>query len=177
MITLKKYRFAILFGFLSLILTFFIPLTDVKPLMVSANSAKEMLMVLPPIFVLLGILDIWVSRETMIRYMGEESGFKGILFAFVLGTAAAGPLYAAFPIAGILLKKGAKFSNILVFIGTWSTAKIPMLLMEASYLGTKFMVIRFVLSMLGICLITVITEKALNQKDRELIYQKATSRD
>lgn len=175
MINIKKYRFAILFGLISIILTFFIPLTEVKPLMVSAKNAKEMLTVLPPIFILLGLLDVWVSRETMIRYMGEESGFKGILFAFVLGTAAAGPLYAAFPIAGILLKKGAKFSNILVFIGTWSTAKIPMLLMEGSYLGMKFMTIRFILSMAGILLITIITEKALNQKDRELIYEKARS--
>ena len=158
-------------------MTFFLPVTDVKPLAISVKSAREMAMILPPVFVLLGLLDIWVSRETMMRYMGEKSGFKGIAFGFLLGTAAAGPLYAAFPIAGILLKKGAKFTNILVFIGTWSTAKIPMLLMEASYLGTKFMVIRFALSMIGILLITYITEKALTQKDRELIYEKATARE
>ena len=47
-------------------------------------SFKEMLLVLPPIFILIGLLDVWVPKETMIKYMGEGSGFKGILLAFFL---------------------------------------------------------------------------------------------
>jgi uncharacterized membrane protein YraQ (UPF0718 family) len=44
-----------------------------------------MLSVIPPIFVLLGLLDVWVQRETMIKLMGEKSGFVGIALAFFLG--------------------------------------------------------------------------------------------
>ncbi|MBU4293997.1 MAG: hypothetical protein KJ770_08115, partial [Actinobacteria bacterium] len=33
-------------------------------------SFKEMLLVLPPIFILIGLLDVWVPKETMIKYMG-----------------------------------------------------------------------------------------------------------
>ena len=83
----------------------------------------EMLSVIPPIFILLGLLDVWVQRETMIKLMGEKSGILGILIAFFLGSGAAGPLYAAFPIAGVLLKKGSKFSNVLIFICSLSTTK------------------------------------------------------
>jgi len=91
--------------------------------------------------------------------MGENSGFIGVAIAFFLGSAAAGPLYAAFPVAGILLKKGSKLSNVLIFIGAWSTTKIPLLLFEASSLGWKFMVLRFVINIPGIALIAYLTEK------------------
>lgn len=38
----------------------------------------EMLSIIPPIFILLGLLDVWVQRETMIKLMGKESGILGI---------------------------------------------------------------------------------------------------
>jgi len=68
-----------------------------KALSITGNSVKKMLLVIPPIFILLGLLDVWVPRETMIKYMGEGSGLKGVLLAIFIGSAAAGPLYGAFP--------------------------------------------------------------------------------
>ena len=38
---------------------------------ITAFSLKEMLLVMPPVFILLGLLDVWVPRETMIRLMVE----------------------------------------------------------------------------------------------------------
>jgi len=64
---------------------------------ISGGSLLEMLSNLPPIFVLLGLLDVWVQRETMIKYMGEGSGAKGTLLAFILGSAAAGLFMPRFP--------------------------------------------------------------------------------
>ena len=88
---------------------------------------------------------------------------------------AAGPLYAAFPIAGVLLQKGSKFSNVIIFIGAWSTTKIPMLLFEASSMGWKFMMIRFVIDIPGIMLIAYVTERLLNEKEKQYIYDSAGS--
>ena len=69
------------------------------------GQTKTMLLVVPPIFIILGLLDVWVPRETMMRFMGPGSGPKGPLIAFALGSAAAGPLYGAFPIAAGPKKK------------------------------------------------------------------------
>lgn len=63
------------------------------------------------IFILLGLLDVWVDRQTMMKYTGKGSGLKVILISFLLGSAAAGPLYAAFPVATVMLKKEAVFST------------------------------------------------------------------
>ena len=132
-------------------------------------SFQEMLSVLPPIFVLLGLLDVWVDRATMVKYTGKGSGVKGVLIAFLLGSAAAGPLYAAFPFAGVMLKKGSSLMNVLIFIGAWSTTKIPLLAFEAASMGLKFTLIRLGLSLIGIPLIAFVTEKTLRKQDFEEI--------
>jgi uncharacterized membrane protein YraQ (UPF0718 family) len=123
----------------------------------------------------LGLLDVWVKRETMIKFMGEKSGIIGVLLAFLLGSAAAGPLYAAFPVAAVLLKKGSKFSNVLIMIGAWSTTKIPLLLFEASSMGIKFMITRFILNIFGIAIIAYTVEKLLSKREIDKIYNNAAS--
>ena len=146
-----------------------------KALCISAYSFKEMLLVIPPVFVLLGLLDVWIPRETMIKYMGEGSGLKGIILAVLLGSAAAGPLYGAFPVAAVFMKKGVKFSNILIFIGAWSTTKIPMFLFEIASLGAKFAFTRLIVDIPGIIIIAFILSKLVSKNEVETIYKNAAS--
>lgn len=136
-------------------------------------SFKEMLMVIPPIFVLLGLLDVWVPREVIIKYMGEKSGFIGIVLAFVIGSAAAGPLYGAFPVAAVFMRKGVKFSNILVFIGAWSTTKIPLLLFELSALGWKFTLTRLLVDIPGIIVIAYLLGMTIKDHEVKALYSNA----
>lgn len=170
---LKRYRLFLVLAAINVVIVFALPSVGMKSLSHTADNALEMLSVIPPIFILLGLLDVWVQRDTMIKLMGEKSGFIGILIAFFLGSAAAGPLYAAFPIAGVLLKKGSKLSNVLIFIGAWSTTKIPMLLFETTSMGWKFMLTRFLIDIPGIALIAFVTEKLLKAEDKKIIYENA----
>ena len=172
---IKRYKFFIILVAVNLGILVLYPFIGQKSLSITWSNTIEMLSVLPPIFILLGLLDVWVQRETMIKLMGEKSGFIGGALAFFLGSAAAGPLYAAFPVAGVLLKKGSKFSNVLIFIGAWSTTKIPMLLFEASSMGWKFMITRFIIDIPGIALIAYVTEKLLNEKEKQYIYDNAVN--
>ena len=122
-------------------------------------------------FILLGLLDVWVDRSTMIRLTGNGSGLKGVLISFLMGSAAAGPLYAAFPVAGMMLKKGSSLMNVFIFIGAWSTTKIPMLAFEGANLGLTFTLLRLGLSIVGILIIALITEKSLNKEQQEELYR------
>lgn len=141
----------------------------------TTSSLMEMILVLPPVFILLGLLDVWVKRETMVKMMGKDSGIMGILLAFFLGSAAAGPLYAAFPVALTLLKKGSSFRNVLILIGAWSTTKIPLLIFEASSMGLNFTLIRFGLNIFGILGIALISEIVLGHKELEEIHARSLS--
>jgi len=175
--TLKRYRGFIIVLIAMLILTAINNDLGTKALGISLNSIGEMLLIIPPVFILLGLLDIWVPRETMVRYMGEGSGLKGILLAFFIGSAAAGPLYGAFPVAAVFMKKGVKFSNILIFIGAWSTTKIPMFLFEMGSLGSRFAIARLLIDIPGIIIIAYILSKIMSREEVEKMYEKAKNMD
>ncbi len=169
---LKRYSFFIII----LVITLIITLADFNKGqnigLIALDSFKQMLAVLPPIMLLLGLLDIWVPRETMIKYMGNNSGILGVVLAILLGSLAAGPVYAAFPITAIFIKKGAKFSNIMVFMGAWCTTKIPTSLFELSALGYKYTFTRLLVNLPSIILLAYLIEKLLSKDDLEEIYNK-----
>lgn len=161
---LKRYRVFLLFSCVGAALLLIAPDTGWKALSLTRDNVLEMLSFLPPIFVLLGLLDVWVDRETMMKYMGDNSGLRGHLLAFILGSAAAGPLYAAFPMAGVMLKKGASMMNVFIFIGAWSTTKVPLIMFETATLGFRFMILRLAFNIVGI----VIIAKILNAEARKV---------
>lgn len=174
---IKRYRVFLIVLLAMIILTLFNRQLGLKSLSITGNSVKEMLLVIPPIFILLGLLDVWVPRETMVKYMGEGSGLKGILLAIFIGSAAAGPLYGAFPVAAVFMKKGVKFMNLLIFIGAWSTTKIPMFLFEVAALGTKFAIARLLIDIPGIIIIAFILSKMVSKKEVAELYERANTID
>lgn len=139
------------------------------------DQLKTMLLVLPPIFLLLGLLDVWVPKKMLMKYMGPQSGLTGPLIAFVLGSVAAGPLYGAFPVSAVLMKKGASFTNILIFIGAWSTTKIPMFLFEMHALGTRFAVARLVIDIPGILIIAFALKAIIPAREVARLYAAVES--
>lgn len=168
---IKRYKVFLLLVLINVVIGLIIPDVGLSSASITLQNFIEMISVIPPIFILLGLLDVWVDRATMMKYTGKGSGLKGILIAFLLGSAAAGPLYAAFPIAGVMLKKGSSLFNVFIFIGAWSTTKIPMLTFEAASLGLNFTLTRLALSIIGILIIAAVTEKTLNQEQQKDIYE------
>jgi uncharacterized membrane protein YraQ (UPF0718 family) len=170
---LKRYRFLLGMLGMTLIILFINQDLGMRIFMASWDNILGMLSVLPPIFVLIGLLDVWVKKETMVKYMGEDSGIVGILLGFFLGAAAAGPLYGAFPVAGIFLNKGSRLANVLIIVGAWATMKIPLLLFEVAAMGFKFTLIRFILDVFGVLAIAYGMEKILTDEDQRQIYELA----
>lgn len=144
-----------------------------KVLETTVFQLREMVLVIPPIFILLGLLDVWVPKETMVKFMGEGSGLKGILLALFIGSAAAGPLYGAFPVAAVFMKKGVKFTNILIFLGAWSTTKIPMFLFEVASLGPVFAITRMLIDIPGIIIIAYLLTALMPKAEVKAIYERA----
>jgi uncharacterized membrane protein YraQ (UPF0718 family) len=159
---------------LLLIAFIFIDITiTIDALKNTGNQIRNMLLIIPPIFILIGLFDVWVPREKVIILMGEKSGVKGMFLAFLLGALSAGPTIASFPVAIIMLKKGAKYSNVLFFIMTWSTLKIPIILFQISQVGLELtaiingsMVVVFILGAIS-------AEKLFTKTEKEDFYKKA----
>ena len=111
------------------------------------NFIIEMISFLPPLFILIGLFDVWVPKETITKHIGVYSGIKGIVIVILLATLQAGPLYAAFPVAHLLWEKGCSIKNIFIYLGAFSAFKIPMLPFEIAFLGLKFSLLRVVFTM------------------------------
>lgn len=174
---IKRYSFFIGALVVALIITLLNREIGVKTFSIAGSSFRQMLMVLPAIMILLGLMDVWVPREIMIRYMGEDSGWAGIAFAILIGSLAAGPMYAAFPFTTVLLRKGVKFSNIIIFMSAWCVTKIPTFIFELTALGYKFTVTRLLINLPGIILMGYMIERMLPKSELDNIYLKAETVD
>lgn len=102
----------------------------------------EMLQILPAMFVLVGLFDIWVPRKVIERHVGRSSGPMAVLWMILLAMLQAGPLYAAFPVAIALWRKGTAPRNVFIYLGAFAAAKIPMLTFEVGFLGWQFSLAR-----------------------------------
>lgn len=125
----------------------------------------EMLLIMPVVFILTSVIEAWVPKEVIINSFGEKAGFKGNIFAFLLGSFSAGPIYAAFPVCKMLLKKGASIGNIIIVLSTWAVIKVPMLANEAKFLGPKFMFLRWILTSISIFIMAFIISKFVKTED------------
>jgi len=126
---------------------------------------KEMIFIMPPIFILTALLDLWIPKETILKYLGSGSKAKGIFLSFLLGGISAGPIYAAFPVCVMLHKKGASIRNIVIILSSWAVIKVPMLLNEVKFLGVHFMVIRWILTVIAIIVFSWLTSLMVKDKD------------
>ncbi len=170
---LFRYKVFLALLVVNVILLFALPDIGKPAFSKTGDNIIEMLTILPPIFILLGLMDIWVKRETMVKFMGEGSGLLGVAIAFFLGSVGSGPLYAAFPISAVFLKKGSTLTNVFIFIGAWSSTKLTLLFFEASYMGIKFVLLRLALNIPGIIIIALLTHRMLNDSQRQAIITAA----
>ncbi len=111
------------------------------------NSLIEMITFIPVLFIIVGLFDVWVPKEKIQRHIGQDSGIKGIAIVVLLAMLQAGPLYGAFPVAYMLWKKGASIKNIFIYLGAFTSLKIPMLGIEIAYLGIRFTLARTLVSL------------------------------
>lgn len=148
-----------------LILMVFMPEKGMMALKSSLYYVKEMLIIMPVILLLTALIEAWVPKKTIENALGEGSGLKGYLFSFLFGSFSAGPIYAAFPVCKMLLKKGASITNIIIILSAWAVIKIPMLANEAKFLSPKFMIIRWALTTISILIMAIIASKVVKKED------------
>ena len=69
------------------------------------------------------------------------------------------------------MKKGVKFSNIIIFMNAWCVTKISTLLFEISALGFKFTLVRLLINVPGVIIIGLLVNYIMNDTDLNDIYE------
>lgn len=162
---LKKHKLKIvtvILYLLTLIYNTNILMTSVRT---TGSYLKEMFQILPAVFIISGLITVWVPKEVIIKNFGKSSGIKGNIISMLIGSISAGPIYAAFPVTFSLLKKGASISNVVIIISSWAVIKVPMMIVESKFLGFDFMIYRALFTIPAILTIGYILGKILNNND------------
>jgi len=129
----------------------------------AGDYLMEMMLVLPAVMLIMGLFAVWVPDALVARHLGRASGVKGIALALFLGALPTGPLYVAFPLAAALISKGARVSNMVVFLSAWACIKLPQEMMELQFLGLEFMASRLLLTIAMVVIMGLLIEALMNR--------------
>ena len=133
---------------LFIIVSFFLQFAPGKEIALNFFTfAFSMIKVVPVAFVLIGLFEVWVKKETIEKHLGEKSSWKAYFWIILLSSTVVGGMYVAFPVAASLYKKGARLGVIFAYLSAAAVFRVPMAIFEASFLGIKFTMIRFLVSL------------------------------
>ncbi len=127
-----------------------------KALAVSGRSFLNMAPFFVAVFVLIGILEVFVPSSAIAALMGVNRGFIAVLFAAVAGGIMAGPPPASYPMADYLVKHNASLAAAATFIIAWVAVSTVSLPVEIRMMGSRFAWIRWSLTIVLSVIIGVI---------------------
>lgn len=110
------------------------------------KSAFKMVVEILPLlifaFIIAGMVQVLLPKGLLSRWVGMESGLKGILIGTLAGGITPGGPYVSLPVVAGLLKAGASAGTMVAFLTSWSLWAIGRLPMEFGILGWKFTLLR-----------------------------------
>ena len=93
-------------------------------------------------FIVAGIIPLLIPTEMISKWVGAESGLRGILIGSAMGGLTPGGPFISLPIAAGLLRAGASIGTMVAFLTGWSVLAVSRLPMEIGLMGWKFTTIR-----------------------------------
>jgi len=152
--------------FVSLVFLFYLVLLIVSPqkamaaVKISLVTLSSVILIILSVFVFIGLFQVWIKEEAIVKHLGHESGFKGLVLGALVGTALNGPLFSIFPLMKSLLKKGAKLGVVVAIFSTYAI-KVPMLPLEITLLGLKFTLIHNLLMLVSAFIMAPLMERMM----------------
>jgi uncharacterized membrane protein YraQ (UPF0718 family) len=98
------------------------------------------------VFILMGLIHAYVSRETIAAVLGKQTGVRGIFYAELVGSVALFLPPAVFPFGGYLRDNGAAYGPIAGFVFTAILIGVTTLPLEFKLLGKRFAIARNILT-------------------------------
>lgn len=114
----------------------------IQGLKTSGNMLIQLLPLLIFAMIIAGMIQQLMPHELISRWVGEESGFRGLLIGSVLGGLMPGGPMTSLPIAAGMLRLGASVGTMVAFLTGWSLLAISRVPLEVGLLGWKFALIR-----------------------------------
>ncbi len=114
----------------------------IQGLKITGNLLMEIAPLVVLSFIVAGMIQVLIPQEIISKWVGAESGFRGILIGTVVGSLAPGGPIVSMPIAAGFLRAGASIGTIVAFMTAWSLLGVARMPMELGIMGWQFTLIR-----------------------------------
>lgn len=135
----------VVFAVASLILLGFIARENKWTAMGNAlgEQAKIMVPMIALAVVIASCIEVLISPNLIASWLGDGSGYRGVLAGWIAGilTPGGGPI--GLPIAGALAKRGASMPAVLTYLTSMSLLSLIRLPMEWGILGSRVTLMRW----------------------------------
>lgn len=108
------------------------------------------------ILILVSLLLFIVPPSLITEYLGAGSGAIGFTIAALVGSITLIPGFISYPIATSLIKQGASYSTVAVFMTTLMMVGVVTLPLEIKYFGKKVAILRNVLNLIVAIIIGIL---------------------
>ena len=98
------------------------------------------------ILILVSLLLYLVPPQLITKYLGAASGATGFALAAIVGSITLIPGFISYPIAASLLKQGASYATVAVFMTTLMMVGVVTLPLEIKYFGKEVAILRNLLN-------------------------------
>lgn len=94
-------------------------------------------------FTIAGLLQVLLPQDLIARWMGAESGWRGLFFGSAAGIVTPGGPFTHFPILAGFMSKGAGIGPVAAYIAGWAVLGLNRIVVwEIPILGWKFVLAR-----------------------------------
>jgi uncharacterized membrane protein YraQ (UPF0718 family) len=108
----------------------------------AGNMFVQVFPLLVAAFVIAGLVQVLVPKEFIMRWLGPESGLKGIALGALAGGLSPGGPFVNFPIVASVYKAGAGIGTVVAYVTAWSLVSVVRFPLEVSLISPKFALIR-----------------------------------
>ena len=107
--------------------------------------------------ILVSIVLFLIPDKLISNYLGKNNIFIGVLFASFFGSITLMPGFIAFPLCGILLKKGVLYSVLSAFSTTLMMVGVLTYPIEKEYFGVRLTILRNIVSLFIALVVALMT--------------------
>ncbi len=145
----------------------------IKGLNISVNTAIKSALMLVVSFIVIGQLQVLLSKELLDKWLQKFSGIKGILVSAIAGGLFPGGPYIYYPFISSLIEKELSFYIFITFIfgkHIYDFARIPM---EVSLINSKIALIRNLITIPIPIIVGLLAKRFYNKRTMEISFMEA----
>ena len=129
-------------------------------------AARRLARILPAFLTMIVLFSVAITllpHDVLMRLMGKDSGWRGVVIASCLGSAALMPGFIAFPLCGALLERGVPYMVLAAFSTTLMSVGVLTYPLERHYFGVKVTLVRNGISLLIALIVALVIGLAFGE--------------